>query len=152
MKYTPRPVLWSVEGPLPVSYDSYRWWPPRVRQVQLASAGEQDVADEVRAAIRAWALEQYDKGELPHTQAFFGRGDPAQALAEVIDLEDADGRFERGLATLLEGVAHSRAGRARPISSWSAPLARSCPENGLELLGDNVALGSLVLARATSSV
>jgi hypothetical protein len=59
---------------------------------------------EAVAAIRTWAQQRYDTGEFPHTQAFFGRGDIARTLAEVAGVDDEEGRFERGLATLLEGV------------------------------------------------
>jgi AcrR family transcriptional regulator len=76
-----------------------------LRAAETHAAVQQQPDEELRAAIRAWALEQYDKGKFPHTHAFFGRGDLDEAIAEVVGVDDEDGRFERGLATLLDGVA-----------------------------------------------
>jgi AcrR family transcriptional regulator len=90
-----------------------------LRASEAQSTLRQDADKEVRVAIRAWALEQYERGELPHTQAFFGRGDPAQAIAEVAGTDDEQGRFERGLATLLDGVEkqdHACLPPARPTT------------------------------------
>ena len=99
-----------------------------LRATEAQSTLRQDADEEVRAAIRAWALEQYEKGELPHTLAFFGRGDPAQAIAEVAGIDDDQGRFERGLATLLDGVEkqdHARLPPARPTTPRRAPPSGS---------------------------
>ena len=75
-----------------------------LRAAETHATMQQQPDAEAVAAIRAWAQQRYDTGEFPHTQAFFGRGDIAKTLAEVAGVDDEEGRFERGLATLLEGV------------------------------------------------
>lgn len=65
-------------------------------------------APEVMAAIREWALKQYETGAFPHTSTFFGRSAPEEAVAEVAGFNDEEGRFERGLATLLDGALRKR--------------------------------------------
>jgi AcrR family transcriptional regulator len=90
----------------------------RAAEAQTTIAKEHD--KEVLTAIREWARKQYETGAFPHTKAFFGGADPEKAVGEIAGLDDEVGRFERGLATLLDGVATRRARRAhkrRPRTS-----------------------------------
>jgi AcrR family transcriptional regulator len=94
-----------------------------LRAAEAHSTLRQDADQEVRGAIRAWALEQYEKGALPHTRVFFGQDDPEKAIAEVAGIDDDEGRFERGLATLLDGVAKEDRARRPPTASRRAPAS-----------------------------
>jgi len=60
---------------------------------------------------------------LPHTKAFFGQDDPEKAIAEVAGIDDDEGRFERGLATLLDGVAKEDRARRPPTASRRTPVS-----------------------------
>jgi AcrR family transcriptional regulator len=46
---------------------------------------------------------EVDTGTYPHVRQFFG-ADAAAAVGEVIELIDSEGRFERGLNRLLDGI------------------------------------------------
>jgi len=74
----------------------------RSAERQPSSAAEPDAR--MVAAMRAWATRQYDSGAFPHTLALFGRMSAEKAVAEATGADDEEGRFERGLATLLDGV------------------------------------------------
>lgn len=57
-----------------------------------------------------------------------GEVNPAQAIAEVAGIDDEQGRFERGLGTLLDGVEkqdHARVPPARPTTPRRAPSSGS---------------------------
>jgi AcrR family transcriptional regulator len=79
-----------------------------LRAAEAASTRSRDADTEVVAAMRDWALTQYATGAFPHTKEFFGRSDPEKAAAEVTGVDSEQERFERGLATLLDGVAKKR--------------------------------------------
>jgi AcrR family transcriptional regulator len=91
----------------------------RARETRASVQEEPD--SEVLAAIRAWAAKQYDTGAFPHTLAFFGRAPADKVVAEVAGVDDEEGRFERGLATLLDGVTRSR---SRPPRTRRAATRR----------------------------
>ncbi|MBX5483043.1 MAG: TetR/AcrR family transcriptional regulator C-terminal domain-containing protein [Myxococcaceae bacterium] len=84
-------------------------------------AGEQhamksNATPEEVAAQRAFAEAQLSTGQFPHTRALFGRGEPGALLERLSSPEETERRFERGLASLLEGLAKRlgvRAGRRR---------------------------------------
>jgi AcrR family transcriptional regulator len=79
-----------------------------LRTAEARSTFQKEPEAEVLAAIRKWASEQYESGAFPHTLAFFGRAPAERIVAEVAGLDDEEGRFERGLATLLDGVVKNR--------------------------------------------
>ena len=85
-----------------------------LRVAEARSAFQKEPDPEVFAAIKKWASEQYESGAFPHTLAFFGRAPGEKIVAEVAGLDDEEGRFERGLATLLDGVARNRRRPTRP--------------------------------------
>lgn len=94
-----------------------------LRAAEARSTSRKEADDAVVAAIREWALKQYETGAFPHTQAFFGRAPTVKAVAEVAGTGDEDGRFERGLATLLDGVVPTN--RARPTRARRPSASRS---------------------------
>jgi AcrR family transcriptional regulator len=83
----------------------------RAAEVQSTVSKEPDA--EVLAAIREWVLKQYETGAFPHTLALFGRAPAEKRVREVVGADDEEGRFERGLATLLDGIVQSRPRPAR---------------------------------------
>ena len=94
----------------------------RAAEVQSTLSKEPDA--EVLAAIREWGLKQYETGAFPHTQTFFGRAPAEKVVAEIAGADDAEGRFERGLATLLDGIARSR---LRPTRVRRSKVRRGSP-------------------------
>jgi AcrR family transcriptional regulator len=86
-----------------------------LRTAEARSALQKEPDAEVLAAIRTWASRQYETGAFPHTFAFFGRAPAEKVVAEVAGVHDEEGRFQRGLTTLLEGVTrnHPRPKRVR---------------------------------------
>ena len=90
-----------------------------LRTAETRSTFQKEPEAEVLAAIRTWASAPYEAGAFPHTLALFGRAPAEKVVAEVGGLDDEEGRFERGLATLLDGVVKNRrrpkrARRVRP--------------------------------------
>ena len=79
-----------------------------LRTAEARSTFQKEPEAEVLAAIRKWVGEQYESGAFPHTLTFFGRVPAERIVAEVAGLDDEEGRFERGLATLLDGVVKDR--------------------------------------------
>lgn len=90
-----------------------------LRAGEARTAVMKDPDADIMAGVREWALRERETGAFPHTTALFGRAAPERALAEVAGLDDEDGRFERGLATLLDGVARKRPRPARSPSKRS---------------------------------
>jgi len=88
-----------------------------LRTAEARSTFQKEPEAEVLAAIRSWASAQYESGAFPHTLAFFGGAPPEKVVAQVAGLDDEEGRFERGLATLLDGVVKNgrRPKRARRV-------------------------------------
>ena len=79
-----------------------------LRAAEAQSTLSKETDAEVLAAIREWVLKQYETGGFPHTQALFGRAPAEQLVAEAVGADDEEGRFERGLATLLDGIVRRR--------------------------------------------
>ena len=79
-----------------------------LRAAEAQSTLSKEPTAEVLAAIRGWVRNRKKTGAFPHTQAFFGRAPAEKGVAEVAGADDEEGRFERGLATLLDGIVRSR--------------------------------------------
>ena len=79
-----------------------------LRAAEAQSTLSKETDAEVSAAIREWVLKQDQTGGFPHTQALFGRSPAEQLVAEAVGADDEEGRFERGLATLLDGIVRRR--------------------------------------------
>jgi AcrR family transcriptional regulator len=93
-----------------------------LRAAEAQSTLSKEPTAEVLAAIRKWVLKQYETDAFPHTQAFFGRAPAEKGVAEVAGADNEEGRFERGLATLLDGIVRSR---PRPTRVPRAKVNRS---------------------------
>lgn len=88
-----------------------------LRAAEARSTFQKEPGAEALAAIRQWASEKYESGAFPHTLALFGSAPGEKILAEVAGIDDEEGRFERGLATLLDGAVRTgrRAKRVRRV-------------------------------------
>lgn len=84
-----------------------------LRAAESGSSMRKEFDPDVVAAIQEWTFKQYASGAFPHTKAFFGVATPEQAIAEVAGFVDDEQRFERGLATLLDGAVKQRRRGAR---------------------------------------
>jgi hypothetical protein len=64
--------------------------------------GAEDPEERIEALV-AYLTEQMATGDYPHLQAIAG-DDPAEGFARFAHLASDDGRFERGLQRVLDGL------------------------------------------------
>src|SRR4051812_35737630 len=73
--------------------------------MRAAGVHAADAADHVPAALVDYVEAQLATGEYPHMAEIVGTGDTAAAFAHMLSVMFDEGRFERGLARLLDGIA-----------------------------------------------
>jgi AcrR family transcriptional regulator len=80
-----------------------------LRELRDSSARPQERGGERRTkAMAAYIEQQLATGSFPHTERIFGRGGAQETIRGIEQLADPggnDGRFERGLKCLLDGIA-----------------------------------------------